>query len=78
MTAYIFLAGAIKDYSFIKNCKLEGGVTICADSGFRHMRNLEIAPNYIVGDMDSITKEEISEINNAEIIQCLTASCPSV
>jgi len=69
MIGYVFLAGEIADYEFIKKYNLTDGIVICADSGYKHALNLGITPNYIVGDMDSIDCE-VAENKNIKILSC--------
>jgi len=66
---YIFLAGEIEDYNFIKQYNLADGVVICADGGYRHAENLGITPQYLVGDMDSIGCE-VAETEQMKILSC--------
>jgi len=39
-------------------------VIICADGGAEHARNLDVFPDYIIGDLDSIKKQTIAFFNN--------------
>lgn len=53
-TAVIFLAGEIKDYSVIKKYTEQADFVICADGGTRHADYMNVIPDMIIGDMDSI------------------------
>lgn len=61
MKVCILLNGKINDYSiikqFINNQKYD--YIICADGGANHAYKMNITPNYIIGDLDSINKETI-------------------
>ena len=61
MKVCILLNGKINDYSiikqFINNQKYD--YIICADGGANHAYKMNITPNYIIGDLDSINKEII-------------------
>jgi thiamine pyrophosphokinase len=62
MKAVIFTGGDIQDYSAIKRY-LEGAeLVICADSGVRHAFSMNIIPDIVVGDMDSISKRDLALI----------------
>lgn len=50
---------------------LECPRVICADGGALHARALELTPHTIIGDLDSLTTEQVADFKaaNAEIIQ---------
>ena len=56
MKACILLNGEIKDTNFIKDIidSEDYRYIICADGGARHLYKLNITPNYIIGDLDSL------------------------
>lgn len=61
MKACIVLNGEVKDYEFVKyalSC-YEYDIVICADGGASHLYKLNIVPDYILGDLDSLNSEII-------------------
>lgn len=53
--------GDIKDYSLLKKyLLLNNTIIVCCDGGLRHIFNLNIIPNYIIGDFDSAPLEIIN------------------
>lgn len=56
MKICIILNGDIKDYKVTKDIILKENYDyiICADGGANHIYNMELIPNYIIGDLDSI------------------------
>ncbi len=42
-------------------------IVIAVDGGYRHCRNLNIRPVIVIGDLDSLTPEELGEIRTAGI-----------
>lgn len=59
MKTCIFLNGVIDDYSVIKEKieKEDYSCIICADGGANHAYKLGIIPDYIIGDLDSVSPE---------------------
>jgi thiamine pyrophosphokinase len=70
MKALIFCGGEIEDYVAIKKY-LCGDIFICADGGARHMRKLNIVPDLLIGDFDSIIEEDLVfyKENNVRIVK---------
>ena len=56
MKVCIILNGEIKDYKYIKNIidKNNYDYIICSDGGANHAYKMDIIPDYIIGDLDSI------------------------
>ncbi|MBC5787886.1 thiamine diphosphokinase [Clostridium facile] len=54
MRAVIITGGSIQNYPAIKQYIQPNDYIICADSGYDHAVKMEITPNLLVGDMDSI------------------------
>ena len=56
MKVCIILNGEIKDYKYIKNIiyKNNYDYIICSDGGANHTYKMDIVPDYIIGDLDSI------------------------
>ncbi len=55
--AVIFLAGEINDYEGILKYVKEADYVMCADAGTLHAEKMNIVPDMILGDMDSIESE---------------------
>ncbi len=66
----IFANGDLPDLEKARALLYEGDYIIAADGGTRHILALGMMPNLLIGDLDSVTKEEIEKIqqNNVEII----------
>lgn len=58
MRAVIIGNGEIKDYKYISGKLRKGDYLICADGGYRHFAPLGINPDVLIGDMDSIEKND--------------------
>lgn len=61
MKICIVLNGEIKDYDYINRIVRTGSYDyiICSDGGANHAYNMDILPDYIIGDLDSIDKNII-------------------
>ncbi|WP_296645198.1 thiamine diphosphokinase [Romboutsia sp. 13368] len=61
MKICIILNGEIKDYKYIKSiiCKNNYDYIICSDGGANHTYKMNIVPDYIIGDLDSIEENII-------------------
>ena len=53
-SALILLNGEIRDSKSVRKAAKEADAVICADGGARHAKALGIAPDFVVGDMDSL------------------------
>lgn len=71
MNILILGNGEINDYNFLKKYTYNSDIVICCDGGLRHASKLEVAPNYIIGDCDSVSEELLSEYikKNVELIK---------
>ncbi|HOA54057.1 MAG: thiamine diphosphokinase [Clostridiaceae bacterium] len=58
MTCVIFCGGRIDDYAHAEEYCKKAELVISADSGARHCRALDIVPDILVGDFDSIDKSD--------------------
>ncbi len=67
MKTAIFAGGNIGDYKkvskYLNGCRL----VICADSGVHHAFNMGITPDILVGDMDSISSEDLKKVKQLGI-----------
>lgn len=70
MKVCIILNGEVKDYIKTKEIILEENYDyiIGADGGCNHLFKMNIIPNYIVGDLDSIEREVIEYYENKNVI----------
>jgi len=57
----IFASGEAPPPHLVTSCLRPGDYIICADGGANHARDAGIRPDLIVGDMDSITPENLSD-----------------
>lgn len=60
MKGIIFGSAEIKDYSFCKKYLQKDAVILCCDGGMRHTKALDILPDYILGDFDSVSPDILS------------------
>lgn len=59
---YIIISnGSIKDYDFYRRIISSDDYIICADGGAKHLIRMDIIPNVIIGDLDSINEEDKKE-----------------
>ncbi len=70
MTSLIMVNGEYSDDSWYKSRTHNFEYILCADGGANYARKFNITPNLIIGDMDSITEENISYFKqkNVEIL----------
>ena len=54
MRAVIFAAGQVHDYPRVAEAIGTPDLVICADGGVRHAIHLNLTPNLVIGDFDSI------------------------
>lgn len=55
MRGVIIAGGKIRDYEYISSFISEEDFIICADGGYNHAKNMNIKPDILIGDMDSVT-----------------------
>src|SRR5947207_109302 len=55
MKALIIANGPLPPKAIIHKLYASSNIVVCADGGANHARTLHIAPDVILGDMDSIT-----------------------
>lgn len=65
MNCVIFCGGVIEDYDLINNYVRGAQLVLCVDSGARHCRKLQIVPDYLIGDFDSISEEDFTALAEA-------------
>ena len=68
MNIAIISNGTIKDYTVIKEkITSEYEYIICADGGAEHARKMDIMPNLVLGDFDSLSKETLEYYRNLNV-----------
>lgn len=67
----IILNGNIDDYDFYKDIIKSSETIICADGGANHALKMNIYPDIIIGDMDSISDEVKEKFHDSKIIEDL-------
>ncbi len=56
--AWIFVNGDFIDYVYLRKVILPGDLVVSANGGLRHLRHLDLLPDWVVGDLDSIDAEQ--------------------
>jgi len=67
MRAVIFANGLIRKIHLINELVEEDDFIISADGGLRYIRSLNLKPNLVVGDLDSIGNDDIKFLNSKNI-----------
>ena len=64
MKICIILNGEIKNYDYINSVVVTGSYDyiICSDGGANHAYSMNIVPDYIIGDLDSVNENIMSTI----------------
>src|SRR6185312_12586989 len=63
----IFANGELPDLEKARILLQENSYIICADGGTRHTLALAVQPNLIIGDMDSIEKGQLQELQKTGV-----------
>ncbi len=71
MRAVIFANGVIREIHLVKHLITEKDFIVSADGGLRYIRSLNLVPKLVVGDLDSVSCDDIQFLkdNNIEIIK---------
>jgi len=67
MKAVIFAGGKIENYDRVKKYLRGSSLVVCADSGIEHAFNMDIVPDLLVGDMDSIDSSTLEKVQKLKI-----------
>lgn len=67
MTAVIVCSGSVVDYSCHEKYFKRAKSVICVDGGARHIRNMGLVPDVLIGDLDSITREDLEYLNDLNV-----------
>lgn len=57
MKILIIANGTINDLDFYKDLITKSDLLVCADGGLNHCESLEITPDYLIGDFDSVSEQ---------------------
>ena len=64
MKILILVNGKVKNHNWLQNKLQAADVLICADGGANFCIKAKTIPDYVIGDMDSIDKKLLSELEN--------------
>jgi thiamine pyrophosphokinase len=67
MTALIVCSGSIMDYSHYKKYFEKAKYVICVDGGAKHIREMGIVPNVLIGDLDSISDVDFQYLKDKKV-----------
>lgn len=67
MNALLVSSGDINNYKALKNLASTHDFIICADGGIRHLIQIGIDPDIIIGDLDSIDKNSMDYIRDKKL-----------
>jgi thiamine pyrophosphokinase len=62
--AFILANGEVKDYARLKACVRPDDLLIAADGGLHHLQAMEMRPHILLGDLDSVSPDEIEEVRH--------------
>ena len=70
MKIAIVANGTLSKTNYIKAELARADIIICADGGANKISKLGIAPNYVIGDLDSLSKDFVAKLKRkVEVIQ---------
>jgi thiamine pyrophosphokinase len=71
MRAVVFANGVIQEIHLVKQLITEKDYIVSADGGLRYIRSLNLIPKLVVGDLDSVSRDDIQFLNdnNIEILK---------
>jgi thiamine pyrophosphokinase len=65
--AFLFANGPVKDLLFISKAIQKTDLLIAVDGGLKHMRKIGKHPHILIGDLDSIAKQEFPLLENERV-----------
>lgn len=69
MTAFIIANGELNDPEFARTALLNADHILACDGGLKHCHTLGVTPNCIIGDLDSVDKNLLSNYPDVPIIK---------
>jgi thiamine pyrophosphokinase len=63
----IFANGDLPDYQKARALLRPDDFILCADGGSRHALTLELMPQLVMGDMDSVEKHDLQQLQSAGV-----------
>ena len=67
MRAVIFANGVIQEIHLVKPLIKNKDLIVSADGGLRYIRSLSLVPKLVIGDLDSVSQDDIEYINDKNI-----------
>jgi len=67
MRAVVFANGVIREIHLVKQLITEKDFIVSADGGLRYIRSLNLIPKLVIGDLDSVSRDDIKFLNNNNI-----------
>lgn len=67
MRAVVFANGVIQKINLVKPLIKEKDLIVSADGGLRYIRSLSLTPKLVIGDLDSISQNDIEYLNDKNI-----------
>jgi len=67
MKVVVVTNGDIKDLTFLKKILADASTIICADGAAKYLKEINIAPHLLLGDMDSIDEENLQWVESSGI-----------
>jgi len=67
MKIIVFAGGELEYTEFYRHLALDADFIICCDSGSNHAHNLDIVPNLIIGDLDSIDNNVLTKFKSLHV-----------
>jgi thiamine pyrophosphokinase len=67
MKGLVISNGTINNYNILESVVTEADFIICADGGMNHLIKLNLLPDLVLGDLDSISEQALRYINDNKI-----------
>jgi len=67
MRTFIFVNGNIDNYMTVQEAIDTNDLIVAVDGGYSHLKKLGIIPDVLIGDMDSISPEELTNLETQEV-----------